>query len=1528
MAAAARARGNATAAKAKQPKIVIIVSSATDKDEIGINQLAGEYVESGQNHGKRVFMRINGGEGQEVIYIYYWDKRDGPEFSGWWFGEAVGGSEVWSRCESHADLPPHAGWRLPWDGEVSEELVVKRKPQQQSKAAEEAASGKGASLNESSAAAPPVERATTTKPAAAKLQEELKLASDVMQRCTDSVSLAEIEATQVLEGVKVMLDGDVSFDILQTVQELLQEQLASLVEVHKELAAETIKARANAPKQVAGLKALVTRTRSLQAALMTQKGEAEEIFTRKNEEEEEAKATAEAERTRLETEAKAREVLHDILQEMKDGINEAESELQSLQEALDKLTVGLGDGELSSGTAVALQALESSAAKAKLKVNASIKKVQQRQREANGLPSDLRQVALGDFGEMLQRLRKLSVLADGPSNIRLENDRRRQARKWLTETAETVGAIEAEIIPILAEAPSSADFEVEITARLEACEKVYTKVKSTISLIESKLSETTGTAVVQEEIDELTTRATGAEAKLAAHRSKLDARMAEIKKKDLLKHALALTQKVEASALKMAKAEEPLQQIDSSSLSIGKAVAAVSACEGCAAEVHSLTSEAMTFMKSKLVELRAQDPSGSGFDTVDDVVELEQLLARVELVHQKVVLTRSELETHKVNVLLLGDAKLVASAEEKVRAVELSAQALKIESLQSQPPETIQKAIEATQLLEKDAALCCAEAKKALVVKLRSEIASETPLYKTQLLKLQQKISAALKLLASQRPLLLQGKKLYAAKQDIAKHEVDMTSIEEEIEKLDNLITPLGDEAQSDEAVRANDLAVKNLAVRLQNTLQVLGKALESTAPLFKQSYTKLQIRARSAKPKLDELGVISKQSSEKVECKSMLREAREHVDALDASLQQGLDDGNIGPVDALRAELVSMKAGLDAGAKKVEELQRAAGARKAAASSAAASSDAAAAASQDATPEDAAEQNASKQQMDELLEVAKKHLSFMERMAQPFTAARASTDIVAALEQPLSALKALESQNDELAKACTQIGDASEEGLQLRASGAAILEAAQSSLKSLAVALRRILAMSARALLSTKRRSAQDLFSELTSGSQASPAKDASMDLATFRGFLGNLKDLIFTAEQVEFLFQTLSFAGLLPWWKFSEVVERHYECVKEIGVTTELELEKGTTSRKLEAGELLVEAHDGEKTSNALGAQRVHCKALRDGKLGWVTIAGNQGTIFLKEVSAPCFYTRERTILEDTSCPMNAQRLRDVCTHEVAELLEGPVPTGGRSEQRVHGKKLSDGTLGWISLSDADELPTAERDKSRYACVSGIALTDGLSIQSSAVIRKIERGEMLSALEGPTEDATVGIERLRVKTQKGEEGWISLKGNAGTVFAEEASNLFIISRRVPMHRSQAGGAAEVICWLQEGDRLEGTSEPVTVSLPARQRMKVRLRSDGMEGWVTASASAGSPWKPWCARYKCTRELPLGDTIAATAPVGGAVRESLRPGAMLTLLEGPHLHGNASLVRAKCFVESSKSIGWVTLSNAGSRCVDCLVPS
>ena len=67
------------------------MTTKSKRDEIGIQTLVGEYAETGANHGRKFYNKIRKIPGHEdvKVYLYYWDPRDGPEFSGWWFGEVI-----------------------------------------------------------------------------------------------------------------------------------------------------------------------------------------------------------------------------------------------------------------------------------------------------------------------------------------------------------------------------------------------------------------------------------------------------------------------------------------------------------------------------------------------------------------------------------------------------------------------------------------------------------------------------------------------------------------------------------------------------------------------------------------------------------------------------------------------------------------------------------------------------------------------------------------------------------------------------------------------------------------------------------------------------------------------------------------------------------------------------------------------------------------------------------------------------------------------------------------------------------------------------------------------------------------------------------------------------------------------------------------------------------------------------------------------------------------------------------------------
>jgi len=81
--------------------------------------IQGHFTTKDSNHGRPVYKKESA-PGSVSVLIYYWDERDGPNFSGWWFGPKVGGDQVWAYNNQRSSAaPPSSGWRVPWDGPVA-----------------------------------------------------------------------------------------------------------------------------------------------------------------------------------------------------------------------------------------------------------------------------------------------------------------------------------------------------------------------------------------------------------------------------------------------------------------------------------------------------------------------------------------------------------------------------------------------------------------------------------------------------------------------------------------------------------------------------------------------------------------------------------------------------------------------------------------------------------------------------------------------------------------------------------------------------------------------------------------------------------------------------------------------------------------------------------------------------------------------------------------------------------------------------------------------------------------------------------------------------------------------------------------------------------------------------------------------------------------------------------------------------------------------------------------------------------------
>ena len=63
-------------------------------------------MEEGTNHDKPGFKKLVENETHST-FVYYWDGRDGPSFSGWWIGpDEVGGRHVFQGLSPRATYLP------------------------------------------------------------------------------------------------------------------------------------------------------------------------------------------------------------------------------------------------------------------------------------------------------------------------------------------------------------------------------------------------------------------------------------------------------------------------------------------------------------------------------------------------------------------------------------------------------------------------------------------------------------------------------------------------------------------------------------------------------------------------------------------------------------------------------------------------------------------------------------------------------------------------------------------------------------------------------------------------------------------------------------------------------------------------------------------------------------------------------------------------------------------------------------------------------------------------------------------------------------------------------------------------------------------------------------------------------------------------------------------------------------------------------------------------------------------------------
>ncbi|CAE7359170.1 unnamed protein product [Symbiodinium natans] len=149
-------------------------------------------------------------------------------------------------------------------------------------------------------------------------------------------------------------------------------------------------------------------------------------------------------------------------------------------------------------------------------------------------------------------------------------------------------------------------------------------------------------------------------------------------------------------------------------------------------------------------------------------------------------------------------------------------------------------------------------------------------------------------------------------------------------------------------------------------------------------------------------------------------------------------------------------------------------------------------------------------------------------------------------------------------------------------------------------------------------------------------------------------------------------------------------YKCVAAIAMTDVADFESCNMLRRIDVGEAL-ELLDDEVSEGA-GSRRQKFRACKDGAEGWVTIAGNQGTSYLKQVKRHYICLRASPIHADLGAESGV--LRVLMAGEAFRAFEDPKDVNGGQQRTVYvARAVKDGAEGWVVVTAGEVVPWSLR-------------------------------------------------------------------------------------------------------------------------------------------------------------------------------------------------------------------------------------------
>jgi hypothetical protein len=220
--------------------------------------------------------------------------------------------------------------------------------------------------------------------------------------------------------------------------------------------------------------------------------------------------------------------------------------------------------------------------------------------------------------------------------------------------------------------------------------------------------------------------------------------------------------------------------------------------------------------------------------------------------------------------------------------------------------------------------------------------------------------------------------------------------------------------------------------------------------------------------------------------------------------------------------------------------------------------------------------------------------------------------------------------------------------------------------------------------------------------------------------------------------------------------------KCMEAVAMTDVADFGKCTMVRRINAGEALVLLPD-KAVKPSEGGSRSKFRACSDGREGWVTTLGSQGTVYVKPGQK--HYVCQQATPMHAGLGAESAVVRVLMPGEAFAAFEEPREVAGAARQTLYRVRTADNEEGWISSTVDEEV---QAWSSRCVVLKPSPLTKTLPANEAAevieVVRLLEPGEVVDVVELPTLDVTTGQLRARCVARNDKAlGWTTVRDGRG---------------------------------------------------------------------------------------------------------------------------------------------------------------------